>query len=142
MDPKLLLDGQPIPFATQAFKFLGMTVEVPTNQKTSKEVVVSELKRMLTSIDACPLTRKQKLLLYKAGVCPRLSWLLTIEQFPISWVEKHLNTLATAYLKKWAGLARSSNTAIIHLPPKMVALICPSFPLSTRRCRFLGRPTY
>ena len=63
MDPGLLLDGQLVPFASQPVKFLGMRVEIPR----------SELSCMLSCIDTYPLTRKQKLLLYKAGVCPRLS---------------------------------------------------------------------
>ena len=89
------------------------------------KVVVSELSRMLSCIDTCPLTRKQKLLLYKAGVCPRLSWLLTIEQFPISWVEKHADSLATSFLKKWAGLTRSANTTLLYLSTKMGGLNLP-----------------
>ena len=125
IDPGLLLDGQLVPFASQPVKFLGMRVEIPPNHATSKTVVVSELSCMLSSIDTCPLTRKQKLLLYKAGVCPRLSWLLTIEQFPISWVQKHVDSLATSFLKKWAGLARPANTALLHLPTKIGGLNLP-----------------
>ena len=37
VDPKLLLDGQPIPFATQAFKFLGMTAEVPPTREHQRK---------------------------------------------------------------------------------------------------------
>ena len=87
--------------------------------------MVSELSRMLSSIDTCPLTRKQKLLLYKPGVCPLFSWLLTIEQFPISWVQKHVDSLATSFLKKRAGLARPANTALLHLPTKIGGLNLP-----------------
>ena len=36
------------------------------------------------------MTRKQKLLLYKAGVCPRMNWELVTGDFPIS---SHLNLL-------------------------------------------------
>ena len=60
--------------------------------------------------------------MFKAGVCPRLSWLLTIEELPISWVEKHCDTIATKYVKQWAGLAKP---ALVHLPQKMGGLNIP-----------------
>ena len=80
---------------------------------------------MLDSVNSCPLTRGQKLKVYRAGICPRLSWLLTIEALPISWVEKKLDALVTLYLKKWAGLARPANSAILYLPHKMGGLNLP-----------------
>ena len=64
-----------------------------------------ELKSMLEKVDGCPVTRKQKLKLFRAGVCPRLTWLLAIEEFPMSWVEKELDSLATNHLAE-RGLQR------------------------------------
>ena len=98
---------------------------MPPDHAKSRVAVVSELERMLCKIDRCPLTRKQKLLLYRAGVCPRMSWLLTIEEFPITWVEKNLDTIATSYLKRWSGLARPANTAPLYLPQKIGGLNLP-----------------
>lgn len=40
VDSKLLLHGQPIPFANQAIKVLGMRSEVSCNQSTSKVVEI------------------------------------------------------------------------------------------------------
>ena len=125
IDPKLTLSDKTIPFAEQGVKFLGMMVEIPHDPAKTRNNILSQLLRMLNKIDACPLTRKQKLLLYKAGVCPRLSWQLTIEELPISWVEKHANSLATKYLKKWSGLARPANTSILYLSHKMGGLNLP-----------------
>ena len=59
-------------------------------------------------------SNKQKLLIYKVGVCPRLAWLLIIEEFPISWVEKHLDSLASKFLKK---LVRLSTLCHYCFPP-------------------------
>ena len=70
---------------------------------------------MLTAVDESLLSRRQKLLLYSAGICPRLTWPLLIHEFPITWIEKQVDPLATRYLKKWAGLCRSGNTAILYL---------------------------
>ena len=81
---------------------------------------------MLTAIDETPVTRQQKLRLFKHGVCPRLSWPLVVEDFPITWLERHLQPLATKALKKWAGLTSSSNTSILFLPAKKGGLAIPS----------------
>ena len=117
VDPLLQLNGLSIPFATEPVKFLGMSVQLPTaNSDNSRSTVLSRLQAMLTAVDDSLLSRRQKLLLYSAGICPRLTWPLLIQEFPISWMEKHIDPLATRYLKKWAGLCRSSNTAILHLP--------------------------
>ena len=79
-------------------------MEVPHDK--SKSTVMTKMQDMLEKVDKCPLTRKQKLKLFRAGVCPRLTWLLSIEEFSASWVEKQLHSLATQYVKKWAGLAK------------------------------------
>ena len=100
-------------------KFLGMRVEIPHDQSKSKAIIITELEGMFQRIDLCPLTMKQKLLLYRLGVCPHLSWRLTIEELPISWVEKNANALATNFLKKWSGLARSANVAPLYLFQKL-----------------------
>lgn len=115
INPMLLLDGQPIPYTPDGVKFLGMHINVPADQAKHKITVKSKLDTMLREVDACPLTRKQKLLVYRAGVCPRLTWLLTIEELPITWVEKNLDTLASRYLKKWSGLARAANNSLLYL---------------------------
>ena len=44
---------------------------------------------------------------------------------PISWFEKELQPLATRFLKKWAGLARPANTAILFLPTRKGGLGLP-----------------
>ena len=129
VDPHLSIDGQEIPFASEPVKFLGRIFEIPQNSNRTKENIISQLQRMLSSVDSCPLTRGQKLKLYiyRAGVYPRLAWLLTIEELPISWVEKKLDAIATLYVKEWAGLARSANSVILlYLPQKMGGL---NFPL-------------
>ena len=127
--PNLSLDDQLIPYTPNGLKFLGLVIDVPTDMTTSKQTVMDRLHGMLKKVDACPLTRKQKLLVYKVGVCTRLTWLLTIQEFPISWVEKELDPLVSCFLKKWSGLARSANPAILHLPQKDGGLNLPTMSL-------------
>ena len=125
VDPHLSIDGQHIPFALGPVKFLGRSFQIPHNANKVKQDLSSCLQRMLERVDSCPLTRRQKLKMYRAGVCPRLSWPLMIEELPITWVEKKLDAIATFYVKRWAGLARSANTAILYLPSKMGGLNLP-----------------
>ena len=127
VDPKLHLAGDAIPYAANgSVKLLGVQIHVPHDISDTKKALATRLQWMLERVDACPVTRQQKLCLYKAGICPRLSWLLTIEDLPISWVEKQIEVVATKYLKKWAGLVKSANTALLYLPQKMRGLHLPS----------------
>ena len=133
LDPGLSISGQRIPFASEVIKFLGRSFEVPHNISRVKEAISSRLLDMLKSVDTCPLTRGQKLKMYRGGVCPRLTWLLTIEDLPISWVEKNLDSAAVRYVKKWAGLARSANPTLLFLPHKMGGLNLPLISILYKR---------
>lgn len=77
----------------------GNTINIKTQ-------VLSKHTRMLKNVDETPVTRQQKLLLYCAGICPRMSWNLTVNSLPLSWVTETLEVTATRFLKRWSGLAR------------------------------------
>ena len=125
--PNLSIGGQTIPpVEDDTFKFLGMPVRVYKNNEEARLSIQGNLQRMLEAIDTTPLTRQQKLRLFRHGVCPRLSWPLTVEDLPISWLERELQPLATKAIKKWAGMARSSNISILFLPAKRGGLALPS----------------
>ena len=127
INPQLHLSGDTIPYpANGPVKFLGMQIHIPHDTTNAKESLVNHLKQMLDRVDACSVTRHQKLCLYKAGICPWLSWLLTTKELPITWDEWQLEAMATRYLKKWAGLARSANTALLYLPQKKGGMNLPS----------------
>ena len=116
VNPNLTLGGEAIPEFDGSFKFLGMSVRLHINNSTAKTTVVDDLKRMLEAVDKAPVTRQQKLRLYKQGICPRVSWSLLVEEFPVTWLERHLQPLATRFLKRWAGLT-SSLLQHCHLVP-------------------------
>ena len=123
----LSISGRVIPPAEDgAFKFLGMPVRVHSSNDDARSALRGSLLQMLTEIDKTPLTRQQKLRLFKQGVCPRLSWPLLVEDFPVTWMERVLQPLATKALKELAGLARHSNTSILFLPAKRGGLALPS----------------
>jgi hypothetical protein len=109
--------GGEIPFAgNHLVRFLGGTIQVPRNPSLARDAITEKLASILARVDATPITRKQKLKLFRLGACPRVSWDLTITDFPVSWLEKTLDPLVTRHLKKWAGLARSADPARLFLP--------------------------
>lgn len=79
-DPHLTISNQTIPFTGgNPIKFLGMKVQVPSDKTAAGSEVKTKLESMLSAVDKAPLTRHQKLKLYKQAICPRLTWLLMIE---------------------------------------------------------------
>ena len=101
IDPGLSLNGEMIPaVGDDGFKFLEMLVRVHNDARAS---LLENLKRMLEAVDRSPVTHHQKLRLYKLGICPRLSWTLMVEEFPLTWLERCLQPLAIRFLKKWVG---------------------------------------
>ena len=113
--PNLSICGDKIPPA-----------EADSFNNTARSSLVDTLHHFLSAIDHSPVTQQQKLRLFKYGVCPRLQWPLLVEDFPLSWLERQLQPLATKALKKWSGLAKSSNTSILFLPAKKGGLALPS----------------
>ena len=75
MDPMFSIGDQHIPNTPNGTKFLGLQNDVPSDQSTSRNTLVARLGALLQKVDACPLTRKQKLLMYKVEVCPRLTYM-------------------------------------------------------------------
>ena len=62
---------------------------------------------------------------YPSGVVLCLSWLLSVQEFSISWVEKSLDVLASRFLKGWSGLACSANNALLYLSTRKGGHILP-----------------
>ena len=129
-DPTLSLGGQSIPFIGEApIKFLGSIIQVPLNTNAIRGQLFDKLKKMLQKVDETPVTRQQKLLLYRAGICPRISWDLAVNEFPLTWVTSVLEAQATKYLKKWSGLAKSADPSRLYLPKAQGGLGLPSISL-------------
>ena len=71
---------------------------------------------MLLKVDEVPITCQQKLKVFKVAICLRLTWDLTTSYFPISWLQNHLQLIATRFLKRWSGLAKSAEPNQVFLP--------------------------
>ena len=77
-DPKVTLSGELLPFlGNKAITFLGLSIQVPNDPKAARQSLKNTMIHMLQAVDQCPVTRKQKLKLYKLGICPQLIWPLT-----------------------------------------------------------------
>ena len=117
VDPQLVIDSHPIPFIlNKSINFLGMKVKVPSDAAAAKQELKAKLKHLLQTVDGCLVTCHQKLKLFKLAICPRLNWLLTINEYLITWIERELDLMMTKFLNKWAGLAKSANTSLLYLP--------------------------
>ena len=126
-DPKLMLQGASIPcIGDEPVKFLGAFIQVPLDQHRVRNRLQNKLLTLLERVDSTPMTSNQKLLLYKAGICPRLSWDLGISDLPISWVKKCLEITATRFLKRWSGLARSADPSRLYLPKRKGGMDIPN----------------
>ena len=95
--------------------YVCLTIQVPKDIVSAKSELKSLLQSMLAAVDEAPLTRRQKLKLYSLGICPRF-WLRSIGEFPMTWIERHLEALAMRYLKKWSVMTRPTNPNILHIP--------------------------
>ena len=116
MDPHLSISGQSIPYVSdKSVRFLGLEIQILSNQRRAREIVSDRLHDMLQKTDSCPITARQKLQIYRSAICSRLSWLLMVQEFPLTWVERNLEAKATTFLKKWSGLAKSANTAMLYM---------------------------
>ena len=123
---QLLLQDQVIPPVGEGpIKFLGGPISVPSRRKQLRQQLEVKLAMMLKKVDDTAVSRGQKLLLYKAGICPRLLWDLAIGDLPISWVTTTLEAMATKFLKNCSGLAKPANTARLYLPQEDGGLAIP-----------------
>ena len=135
-NPDLHLQDQAIPFiGDRSIKFLGGPIQVPANTNQHRHQLKEKLQMLLQRVDKTAVSRKQKLLLYRAGICPRLNWDLAVLNLPTSWISSSLDAMTTKYLKKWSGLARSANTARLFLPNSEGGLALPSVSLLYKRLK-------
>jgi hypothetical protein len=128
-DPARKLRGQVIPYSVEEpIKFLGGQISIPMDRREQRQRLEEKLVTLLERVDS----RKQKLLLYKAGVCPRLSWVLVTLDL---WVSSVLEATVTRFLKKWSGLARPADTARLYLPKGEGGLALPPISLLYKRLK-------
>ena len=116
-NPELTLNAETIPdISGSTCRFLGVPVSIHSTSAQLRESLLEKWKSLLQRVDTALVTRQQKWKLFKAGICPRLAWDLSISDFPLTWLQTKLQPLATRYLKRWCGLARSADPSRLFLP--------------------------
>ena len=105
----------PIYISNSTFRFLGAPVSIHSTSTQARESLLEKLGSLLEKVDATLVMRQQKLKLFKFGVCPRLSWDLSVSVFSLTWLQTKLQPLTTRYLKRWSGLAKSVDTGQLFL---------------------------
>ena len=95
--------------------FLVLPINALFSIDDVKIQLAQKLEKFITVTDRSPLSCQQKLRVYKDAICPRLFWLLSLSDLPLSWVERMLEPQVTRMLKKWRGLSRSADPSRIYL---------------------------
>ena len=91
-NPRLSISNERIPFlGNNSISFLGLPVNAALSTDHIKDQIQMKLERYLHSTDQSPLSHQQKLRIYKDAILPRLSWLLSLIDLPLSWVERSLD---------------------------------------------------
>ena len=125
-DPLQSISGDITPYVgREPIKFLSLEIQIPPNQQKVRKIVSLKLQEMLQGLTPAPSLAAGHYI-HSAAICPRLSWLLMVREFPITWVKSKLEGVATQFLKKWSGLARCANTAILYMKRSSGGLNLPS----------------
>ena len=95
--------------------FLGMPVTKLMSTAGNQESLAAKVVNLLERVDASPITTKQKITLYKNGICPRLAWSFRVLELPITWIERELESKATKFLKKRMSISQGGNSKILYL---------------------------
>ncbi|XP_062498986.1 uncharacterized protein LOC134176331 [Corticium candelabrum] len=135
-NPKLKLCGQDILFAgDKSTTFLGLPINLCLFSCDIKSSILTKLEDLCERVDAAPILTKSKLQLYRNGIFPRLSWLLSVCDLPLTWIERQVEPIARRYLKKWCHLARPANVCRFYMPFKLGGLNLPSLSTLFKKCQ-------
>ena len=96
------------------FKYLGGLLNTTASEITSRTQLQAKLKTLLSIVDDSLLPGTSRLWLYHHFVVPKLSRAFLTLDLTLTFVKK-LQAMAVAFLKKWSGLPRCANTAILFV---------------------------
>ena len=135
-NPGLHISHEKIPFlGNNSTSFLGLPINATLSLDSIKQQIHSKLEGFLTATDQSPLSRQQKLKIYRLAICPRLTWLLAMADLPL---ERTLEPMVTRFLKRWCGLSRSADSARIFLSKARGGWTSPPSPPASKKPRSLG----
>lgn len=114
-DPELHLGGERIGFiGHQLFKFLGRKISASLSDAQVRDEVEKALTEWLEKVDASLITGPMKMWVYNFAILAKLTWVFTVYDFPISFVEQ-LDSLVIRFLKKWSRLTKCAAPELLFL---------------------------
>ena len=136
-DPHVNIGDKKIPFLSKdsSYRYLGLPVTSDLRTEEIKSELLSTMTKLIDCVDKTAVSKYSKCLLYKRAILPRLSWLLSIADLPMTWIELKLDGLANRYLKKWVGLAHSAAVSRLYLEDKHGGLDLPQPSVSYKKCQ-------
>ncbi|XP_078587744.1 uncharacterized protein LOC144868686 [Branchiostoma floridae x Branchiostoma japonicum] len=120
---KLEVQGEPIPsIVGNPVKCLGKWFDDSLTDRKNASSTVAQTEEWLRRIEKSGLPGKLKAWLYQHGLLPRLMWLLTVYEIPLTSVEE-MERKVNKHLRKWLGVPPSftalgfySTTGQLQLP--------------------------
>ncbi|KAI8485154.1 hypothetical protein Bbelb_370790 [Branchiostoma belcheri] len=104
---KLEVQGEPIPsIVGNPIKCLGRWFDDSLTDRHNVDSTVQQTEEWLRRIEKSGLPGKFKAWLYQHGLLPRLMWLLTVYELPLSRVAE-IERKVNKHLRKWLGIPPS-----------------------------------
>ena len=100
------------------FKYLGRLLNTAASEITSRSQLQNKLDSLLSLLDSSLLPGTSRLWLYHHFVVPKLSWTFLTMDLTLTFVKK-LQARSLVFLKKWSGLPRCANTAILFVGDRL-----------------------
>ena len=120
--------------------FLGLPINATLSLDSIKLQLQSKLEKSLIVADQSPLSRQQKLKIYHNAICHLLTWLLSLADMPLTWVERTLKPTVMKLLEMWCGISRSADPARIIISKTKGGLDSPQLQAIPRRPRSPSAP--
>lgn len=131
-DPKLFIKGVQLKFIVDInkvdeflaghFKFLGRWVSRALDDEVMKVAFRSKFFEWLKLVDKDKVNGLMKLWIYQHYVLHRASWTLMVHDFNHHFIAKSIQQPTNVYLRKWAGLSKSSDQGILYRSHKDLGL--------------------
>ena len=128
-DPLLLIDGKPLTFIDsivkgreKQFKFLGRWLSKDLNDEQTKSKFKADFFGWLNRVDKDPINGLMKLWVYQHYIIPKSSWPLLIQDFNRYFAVKDIEQPTGVYLRRWAGLFKSSDIGTLYRPREKLGL--------------------
>ena len=118
-NPELSLNDEPLRFIgdsdTGYFKFLGRKIWPIVSDKPALTLTFESFEKDLILVDKLNLSGASKAWIYQHYALSRLAWPFLVYSFSVEGI-KPFAQLASRLLKKWYGMNKAANPALLFLP--------------------------